>query len=72
VGDNLSLIMNGESGSVTIKAKKVSIETDNAMTVESQGRAEIKGSNVSVEGSSMVKLQSNGSISVGGTPVKLG
>ena len=72
VGDNLSLVMNGESGSVTIKAKKVSIETDNAMTVESQGRAEIKGSNVSVEGSSMVKLQSNGSITVGGTPVKLG
>ncbi len=72
VGDNLSLIMNGESGSVTIKAKKVSIETDNAMTVESQGRADIKGSNVNVEGSSMVKLQSNGAISVGGTPVKLG
>jgi len=72
VGDNLSMIMNGESGSITIKAKKVSIETDNAMTVESQGRAEIKGSNVSLEGSSVVKVNSNGSVSIGGTPVKIG
>ena len=72
VGDDVSLVMNAESGSVTIKAKKVSVETDNAMTVESQGRAEFKGSNVTLEGSSMVKLQSNGSVSIGGTPVKIG
>ncbi len=72
VGDNLSLNMNGESGSVTIKAKKVSIETDSATTIESQGRAEIKGANVSLEGSSMVKVESNGALSLGGTPVKIG
>ena len=72
VGDNLSLNMNGESGSLTIKAKKVSIETDSATTIESQGRAEIKGANVSMEGSSMVKLQSNGALSMAGTPVKIG
>ncbi len=72
VGDNLTLIMNGESGSVSIKAKKVSIETENAMTVESQGRAEVKGSNVTLEGSSMVKIQSNGSASLAGTPIKIG
>ncbi len=72
VGDNLSLNMNGESGSITIKAKKVSIETDNATTIESQGRAEIKGANVSLEGSSMVKVQSNGALSLAGTPVKIG
>ena len=72
VGDNISLVMNGESGAVTLKAKKVSIQTDDAMTVESSNRAEFKGSNVTIEGSSMVKLESNGSTSIGGTPIKIG
>ncbi len=72
VGDNITLNMNGESGAVDLKAKKFSIETDDAMTVESSGRAEIKGSNVSLEGSSMVKISSNGSTTVSGTPIKVG
>ena len=72
VGENISLTMNGESGAVTLKAKKVSIQTDDAMTVESSSRAEFKGSNVTIEGSSMVKLTSNGSTTIGGTPIKIG
>ncbi|MCR4891517.1 MAG: phage baseplate assembly protein V [Lachnospiraceae bacterium] len=72
VGENISLIMNGNTGAVTLKAKKFSVETDDTASVVSQGRAELKGSNVTVEGSSMAKLSSNGAVQVEGTPVKLG
>ncbi len=72
VGENISVVMNGDTGAVTIKAKKVSIETDDSMNIESQGRAEIKGTNVTAEGSSMLKLNSNGAVQVSGTPIKLG
>ncbi len=72
VGDNITVTLNGSSGEVSIKAQKVAIQTDDAMTVESQGRAEFKGTNVTVEGSSMLKLSSSGPAQLGGTPVKLG
>ena len=72
VGENISLIMNGDTGAVTIKAKKVTVQTDDSTSIESQGRAEIKGTNVTAEGSSMLKLSSNGAVQVSGTPIKLG
>ncbi|MBR2186655.1 MAG: hypothetical protein IJ857_04895 [Lachnospiraceae bacterium] len=72
VGENISVVMNGDTGAVTIKAKKVSIQTDDSTSIESQGRAEIKGTNVTAEGSSMLKLNSNGAVQVSGTPIKLG
>ena len=72
VGDNISLVMNGESGAVTLKAKKFTVQTDESLTLESQGKAEFKGTNVTAEGSSMLKLSSNGAVQVSGTPIKLG
>ncbi|MCR4909363.1 MAG: phage baseplate assembly protein V [Lachnospiraceae bacterium] len=72
VGDNITVTLNGSSGAVTIKAQKVQIQTDDAMSVESQGRAEFKGTNVTLEGSSMLKLSSSGPAQLSGTPVKLG
>ncbi len=72
VGDDISLILNGSSGTVSVKTKKFTVSADEAVKIESQGRAELKGTNVTAEGSSMVKLQSNGPIQVSGTPIKLG
>ena len=72
VGDNISLIMNGDTGAVTLKAKKFKLETDDSMEFKSEGRAELKGTNVTTEGSSMVKVNSNGAIQLSGTPIKLG
>ncbi|MCR4591188.1 MAG: phage baseplate assembly protein V [Lachnospiraceae bacterium] len=72
VGDNISLVMNGDTGAVTLKSKKFTVQTDDSMSYESQGKADFKGVNVTVEGSSMVKLSSNGAVQVSGTPIKLG
>ncbi len=72
VGDNISLVMNGDSGAVTLKTKKFTVQTDDSVSLESQGKAELKGANVTAEGSSMLKLNSNGAVQVSGTPIKLG
>ena len=72
VGDNVSLIMNGETGAVTLKAKKVNVEADDSIGIESQGRANFKGSNVTLEAGGSMKVSSGGLVEVAGTPIKLG
>ena len=72
VGDNITLTMNGETGAVTLKAKKVTVEADDSMTYSSQSRAEFKGSSIKVEAGGNMKLTSTGPIEVSGMPIKLG
>ena len=72
VGDTITLTMNGESGAVTVKAKKFTVQADDAATMESQSRVELKGANVKVEASGSLKLSSGGPAELSGTPVKLG
>ncbi len=72
VGDNITLTMNGESGAVTLKAKKFTVEADDAISLESQSRSEVKGANVKVDASGSLKLSSGGPAELSGTPVKLG
>jgi len=72
VGDNVTLIMNGETGAVSLKAKKVSIEADDSVGIESQSRANFKGSNVTLEAGGSMKVSSGGLVEVAGTPIKLG
>ncbi|MBO5552011.1 MAG: hypothetical protein J5966_08630 [Lachnospiraceae bacterium] len=72
VGDNITLTMNGETGAVTLKAKKVTVEADDSMTYSSQSRAEFSGSSVKIEAGGNMKLNSTGPIDVAGMPIKLG
>ena len=72
VGDNIVMTLNGETGAVSLKAKKVSIEADDAVAIESQSRANFKGSNVKLEAGGSMKISSGGLIEASGTPIKLG
>jgi uncharacterized protein involved in type VI secretion and phage assembly len=72
VGDNVSLVMNGETGAVTLKAKKLSVQADDSIGIESQSRANFKGSNVTLEAGGSMKVSSGGLVEVAGTPIKLG
>lgn len=72
VGDNITLTMNGETGAVTLKAKKLTVQADDSIALESQSRTEIKGANVKAEASGSLKLSSGGPAELSGTPVKLG
>ena len=72
VGDTISLVMNGDNGNVTLKAKKFTVQADDAASIESSNRAEFKGANVTVNASGSLKLSSGGPAEVSGTPIKLG
>ncbi|MCR5411080.1 MAG: phage baseplate assembly protein V [Lachnospiraceae bacterium] len=72
VGDDISLTMNGDTGAVMLKAKKITLQADDAISLESQSRAELKGANVKVDASGALKLSSGGPVEVSGTPIKLG
>ena len=72
VGDNISLVMNGSNGSVTLEATKLKIETSNSTEINSNNRIKIEGGNVQAQGNSMLKLGSSGPVAIDGTPIKLG
>ncbi|MBQ7584239.1 MAG: hypothetical protein IJT24_06470 [Lachnospiraceae bacterium] len=72
VGDSITLTMNGESGAVTLKTKKLTVQADDAIALESQSRSEVRGANVKLEASGALKLSSGGPAELSGTPVKLG
>nr|WP_297703887.1 phage baseplate assembly protein V [uncultured Butyrivibrio sp.] len=72
VGDNISLVMNGANGSVTLGATKLKIETNNSTEIISNNRIKIEGGNVQAQGNSMLKLGSSGPVAIDGTPIKLG
>ena len=72
VGDNVTLTMNGETGAVSLKAKKLSVTADDSIGIESQSRATFKGSNVTLEAGGSMKVSSGGLVEVTGTPIKLG
>ena len=72
VGDNLSVVMNGETGKITVNASDVSVKSSGKMILAGDGKAELTGASVKVESQGMMKLNSSGMVTVSGTPIKLG
>ena len=72
VGSSIEVIMNGESGKVSIKASSLECKTSGAMNLQASGKLDASGSSVKVKGASNASLESSGPVSVQGTPVKLG
>ena len=72
VGDNLELIMNADSGTITMKCGKFKLEATEGIDMDSSARFGLSGGTVKVEASSMLKLESSGMASVAGSPVKIG
>lgn len=72
VGDNIQLIMNGETGTVSIKCSKLKVDASDGVDVKTAGKLSASGGNVSVEASSMLKAASSGMASLSGSPVKIG
>ena len=72
VGENLQLIMNGDSGTITVKGDKIKFEATENVKVNSNSGVAITGGNVKVAASSSLKLESSAMASVKGSPVKIG
>lgn len=72
VGDSLELIMNADSGTISVKCNKLKIEASDGIGMDSSGKVSVTGGNIKVEASSLLKLESSGMTTVSGSPVKLG
>lgn len=72
VGDNIELIMNGDTGTVNLKCSKLKIEASGSMGLSANGKVTISGGNVSMDATASFQLTSSGITSLGGSPVKIG
>jgi uncharacterized protein involved in type VI secretion and phage assembly len=72
VGDNISLILNGESGGVKLECSDLTISASQKMSVKTDGMLKVEGAQVSSKASSMYKLESGGMVSITGSPIKVG
>ena len=72
VGDNITLTMNGNNGSVTLECTKLTMKTTGNTTLEATGSLKASGANVTMDATSMLKATSSGVTTIGGSPIKIG
>ena len=72
VGDNITLTMNGNNGSVTLECNKLTMKTTGNTVLEATGSFKASGANMNLEASSLLKASSSGAAVIGGSPIKIG
>ena len=72
VGDNIEVIMNAQSGTVSVKCGKFKVDASDNASVSTNGKLGLTGGNLVMEASSMLKATSSGMATIGGSPVKIG
>lgn len=72
VGNNIDLVMNADTGTVSIKCNKFVVEANDGSQISANGKLGLSGGNVSVEATSMLKAESNGITTITGSPIKIG
>lgn len=72
IGDKIKISMNGDSGTVSIEAEKVSVKAGKMLEYQTDGTAKFSGQQTILEASSVMKLESSGMIAAKGGPIKLG
>jgi uncharacterized protein involved in type VI secretion and phage assembly len=72
VGDSIKIIMNGESGKISVEAKKLNVSTSGGINYETDGNFKMSGRQVTTEGTTLIKNSSSGMLSLEGKPIKLG
>lgn len=70
-GDDITVTLNGSSGTVEIKAKKFKISDVDSIEMNANKQLKGNAATVSFEGSSSVKI-AGGPVTVSGSPIKLG
>lgn len=72
VGDSIEMIMNGETGTVTLKCNKLTAEAAQSVSLSANEKCSISGGSVSVDATTAFRLTSSGMTSLGGSPVNIG
>lgn len=72
VGDNITLSMNADTGTVMLKCGKFKIEATDGAQMDTSGKLGMSGGNIIMDASSTFKLSSAGMASIEGAPIKIG
>ncbi|MBO5292133.1 MAG: hypothetical protein J6B10_03010 [Lachnospiraceae bacterium] len=72
VGDNIKVILDGDSGAIRVQADKFVVETSGNIGMEADGNIRMSGGQIMAEASSVVKLDSSEMVKITGNPIKLG
>lgn len=71
-GDHIKIYLNGENGTVQVKADKIIMQAGRGIELKTDGLAKFSGQQTVVEASSSLKQSSSGMVSISGNPIKLG
>lgn len=72
VGDTIKIVMNGDNGTIQVKADKLMAEASKKMEYKTDGTAKFSGQQTIIEASSSLKNTSNGMVTISGSPIKIG
>lgn len=72
VGDNVELTMNGDNGSVSLKATKFDVQMTNSVKLHGDSGISMDAGTIKVEANAQLKMTSSGAVMIDGTPIKLG
>ncbi len=72
VGENISVVMNGMNGKITVNASDVSINTTTQLNMSGGGKANLSGGVVKVESNGALRMSSAGLCTLEGKPIRLG
>jgi uncharacterized protein involved in type VI secretion and phage assembly len=72
VGDSIKLIMNGETGAVSLDCNELNIKSSRKVSVMSDGMMKVSASQITEKASSMYQAESGGIVSISGNPIKVG
>ena len=72
VGDNITLTMDANMGTVKLTADTVTVEASKGVTNKTDGMLKLEGNQLSGKANSVLKLESSGPVNVSGSPIKIG
>ncbi len=72
VGGGISMVMNDDTGAVSIKCKDFKVNGSSAITLATDGNFKATGAQVALKANAMFKAEAGGMATVKGTPVSLG
>ncbi|MCR5654161.1 MAG: phage baseplate assembly protein V [Lachnospiraceae bacterium] len=71
-GDNITIVLNGESGKITINSKDFSVDATGKMEMNATSKMALSGAQVTADAQGALKLNASGMVQVSGTPIKIG
>lgn len=72
VGDSVSIVMNGDKGSVSIECNKLKVKAQDSIDMNSNAKGKIAAANLTLSASTAFKAESGGTAQISGTPISIG